>query len=194
MFDTTPTNYEVQNIAEIEDFDKDQYGNTWYNVKFQGGADTYMWLAKNEPEEGKTYYGHFEPTKSGKRFRFKTDKLPEGFQKTSDKLASGTQNAYLKDVSDMRYRVWHDIKDQWDVRTLHKDPSESADFWDAVDYHTDELLNGIEKIRSGAQGAHPTKELKEDSLPAAAIHDKLNRGFTKPVATNEDEFGDEEQH
>jgi hypothetical protein len=76
-WDTVPNWYIPQNVAEIEDFEPDQYGNIWYNVKFQGDADTHMWLAKNKPEENKKYYGHFEKTKSGKRLRFKTDKVPE---------------------------------------------------------------------------------------------------------------------
>lgn len=80
MFNEKPDWYEVQNVAEIEDFDPDKYGNIWYNVKFVGDAATHMWLAKEKPEEGKKYHGHFEKTKSGKRLRFKRtpkDDIPE---------------------------------------------------------------------------------------------------------------------
>lgn len=66
--------YIPQNIAENEFLGTDDYGNTWYSVKFQGDAGTHLWLAKEMPEEGKAYFGHFEKTKSGKSLRFKRDK------------------------------------------------------------------------------------------------------------------------
>jgi hypothetical protein len=87
-----PDWYEVKDIAEIEDFDKDQYGNTWYNVVFHGDADTFMWLAKNEPEPGRKYYGHLELTKSGKGTRFKTDPKPED----GATIQKGQQSSYEK--------------------------------------------------------------------------------------------------
>lgn len=69
--------YTPQVVLEVEDWDQDQYGNTWFSVKFEEDAGTHLWLAKNKPEEGKKYYGHFEKTKSGKALRFKTDKVPD---------------------------------------------------------------------------------------------------------------------
>lgn len=78
MFEENVPNWYTPKIVElIEAFEPDQYGNIWYSVVMEGDAETFMWLAKNEPEEGKKYYGHLEKTKSGKRLRFKTDKVPD---------------------------------------------------------------------------------------------------------------------
>ncbi len=83
--ETTENNFELNEkayftpilIEEIEGFDQDDYGNTWFNVVFEGNAETCMWLAKNKPELEKKYYGHLEKTKSGKKLRFKTDLVPK---------------------------------------------------------------------------------------------------------------------
>lgn len=72
-----PGLYTVLIAQEIEGFEPDQYGNIWYNVRFTGDANTFMWLTKGKPDSQKQYYGHLEPTKSGKRLRFKRDKEPE---------------------------------------------------------------------------------------------------------------------
>lgn len=90
-----PDWFETQVIVETEGFDKDQYGNTWYSVKFVGDASTFLWLAKDKPEEHKKYYGHIEATKSGKAFRFKKDSVPEGEVapvQANDKQASYAEN------------------------------------------------------------------------------------------------------
>ena len=71
-----PGYYTTQNVEETA-FDPDKYDNRWYSVKFEGDAATVLWLAKEEPEEHRKYYGHFEKTKSGKALRFKRDKEPE---------------------------------------------------------------------------------------------------------------------
>jgi len=85
-----PGYYEVKNVAEIEGFDPDQYGNIWYNVIFQGDAETFMWLKKDPPVEGQKYYGHLEKTRSGKRLRFKTDKVPEGAPQQNNSSSKGS--------------------------------------------------------------------------------------------------------
>lgn len=80
MSDFTPNtvgHFKVVDASVIEEWDADEYGNQWYAVRFEGEAETFLWLAKNEPVDGKEYYGHIEPTKSGKRLRFKTDKMPD---------------------------------------------------------------------------------------------------------------------
>ena len=76
-------NYTIQNIEVIQGFEQDQYGKTWYNVKFQEDAETYMWLLRDKPDVGEVVYGHVEPTKSGKKLRFKKDPLPEVAQQVS---------------------------------------------------------------------------------------------------------------
>lgn len=177
--------YIPQNVAE-NDFlnsklENDTYG-IYYSVQFQGDADTYLLQAKKAPVPGQPEWGMIEMSKSGKSKRFKRVKREDG-QPTA-KSATKT-DAYLKDVSDMYYRVWYAIKDQWDVRTLHSNAAESADFWAAVDYHTTELLNGIEKIRSGTVD-NQSKEGAIASPAAALIHDKLKQGFGKAITANDD--------
>lgn len=131
----TPGWYEAQNIAEIDGFDKDDYGNTWYNVKFQGDAETYMWLAKNQPEEGKKYYGHLQKTSSGKKIRFKTDKVPEnkpvnsGYKDNSKSITLGM--------------VWKTVAH---IRGLPEDDEQFAKFFEIVDSHLNELLSMNEKL------------------------------------------------
>lgn len=136
--------YEVKTIAEIEDFDPDQYGNIWYNVLFQGDAETFMWLAKNKPEEGKKYYGHLEKTKSGKRLRFKTDKVPEGSPQSS--FNGQSQNTSNNITLGLVYKTVANI------RGLPDNDADSSVFWEIVKEHTEELirisgvLNGIEAV------------------------------------------------
>lgn len=90
-----PDWFEAQAVIETPNFDKDQYGNTWYSVKFTQDATTYLWLAKEEPEEGKKYYGHVEATKSGKALRFKKDMVPE--DKPAPAEANDKQASYAAD-------------------------------------------------------------------------------------------------
>lgn len=134
MFNKEPSWYTVKLVSEIDEFDPDQYGNKWFNVLFEGDAETFMWLAKNEPEEGKKYYGHMEPTKSGKRFRFKTDKQPEGTQ-------PGKFEPYKKDEKQItRNMVWKNLLGFYDAQSLNSKSPQWDDFWKAVDEHTDILL------------------------------------------------------
>lgn len=133
--------YETQNVEEIEDFDQDQYGNTWYNVKFVGDADTFMWLAKNKPEEGKKYYGHLEPTKSGKRLRFKTDKVPEG-STPGKPVADYEPSTNARWAIGMAYRAF--------VSTVGSPEDASGDFpFEVVELHAKKLVEMFDKIRNG---------------------------------------------
>lgn len=134
--------YEVHNVAEIEDFDPDQYGNIWYNVKFTGDADTFMWLAKNKPEEGKKYYGHLEPTKSGKRLRFKTDKVPDDEPKPQ---GAAPQPSYKDNSKNITLGlVWKTIAN---IRGLPENDDDFAKFYEIVDSHYTELILMQEKIK-----------------------------------------------
>jgi len=69
--------YLVKHVEEVKDWDKDQYGNTWYTMKLAEHADNVLILAQNPPEVDKTIYGRLEPTKSGKAYRFRKEQLPE---------------------------------------------------------------------------------------------------------------------
>lgn len=74
-FELNKPGYYTPQLVSENDFlnDKlttDQYG-MWYSVKFEGDADTYLWMAKTAPEAGKKYYGQIEKTSSGKSVKFK---------------------------------------------------------------------------------------------------------------------------
>jgi hypothetical protein len=58
-----------------------------------------------------------------------------------------TSNAYLKDVSNIPQFIWSKLLDHWDVRSLSQDKAEAAMFWEAVQYHSDELLRMIDHVR-----------------------------------------------
>lgn len=171
-----------QNVELIEDFEPDQYGNRWHNVKFQGDAETYMWLAKNTPEEGKKYYGHIEKTKSGKRLRFKTDKQPE----TAVQPAGAKSGWQPKDERQItRNMVWKNLLGHYDVQSMEPDSEQWQHFWAGVDLHTEMLLPKT----SGSLGAVPTpsptiKETMARPSDSAAddeptIKDKLNKGWSE---------------
>lgn len=135
-----PGFYEVQNVSEIEDFDPDQYGNVWYNVKFVGDAGTHMWLAKNPPEEGKSVYGHFEKTKSGKRLRFKTDKEPEDVKRPSNAKPAFVPKNEMQVTLNM---VWKNLVS---ILGVPDNDEDKAKFWEIVDEHTTELILMGEKL------------------------------------------------
>lgn len=137
-----PGYYTVKIVKVIEDFDPDEHGNVWYNVQFHGDANTYMWLAKNQPEAEKKYYGHLEKTSSGKRIRFKSDKAPEGSSYTT----APAQNNYGATLG-LVYKTVANIKG------LPENAADSSTFWEMVKEHTEELilisdiLNGVKKER-----------------------------------------------
>lgn len=167
MFDTTPAYYTTQNVAEIEDFDKDDYGNTWYNVKFQGNAETFMWLAKEAPHEDKKYYGHFEKTKSGKRMRFKRDKEPEDGQKSAGSYKPKDEKQVTKNMA------WKNLLQYYDVPTLNPGTKQWEQFWGAVDMHTDMLLGNPVKPATEPEKASekPDPEWDEMDIPDEWKHD-----------------------
>lgn len=145
-YNKTPEHYEVQTVEEIDGFDKDQYGNTWYNVKFVDNAETFMWLAKNTPEEGKAYYGHIEPTKSGKRFRFKTDKVPDDIKRPDN---AAKQPSYQKDEKQItKNMVWKNMLQHFDVPSMSPDSKQWEIFWGLVELHTEMLLPKAEKPKT----------------------------------------------
>lgn len=73
-----PNWYKVKTAVENDwlnqKLDNFNYGK-YYSVLFHGDAETYLWQTKEAPEVDKEYYGHMEPTKSGKGMRFKKDKV-----------------------------------------------------------------------------------------------------------------------
>lgn len=76
----------------------DQYGR-WYSVQFQGDAETYLWMAKSQPNAGEKYFGHLEETKSGKSVKFKKDKVPEGNQAPGSANKQSASNSQSTDES-----------------------------------------------------------------------------------------------
>src|SRR3990167_2321253 len=177
-----PDWYTPQNVAEIEEFDKDDYGNTWYAAVFEGDAETYLWLAKNQPEEGKKYYGHVEKTKSGKRLRFRTDKVPEdgpkpeGVKKTLDYEPSTNARWSIG----MAYRAF--------IQVTGTPEDNDGEFpFDAVYKHASELIKMFDKVKNYSDDSatvQQTATVKEEVTPSveqerAPIHDKLQKGFSK---------------
>lgn len=132
-----PGYYEVKIVTEIEDFDPDQYGNVWYNALFVGDAENYMWLAKNKPEVGNKYYGHLEPTKSGKRLRFKTDKVPEDAPRQPQSQGQGQSNNTSNNITlGLVYKTVSNIRGLPD----NDNDADKSVFWEMVKEHTEELL------------------------------------------------------
>lgn len=63
------------------------------------------------------------------------------------KASTHTNNAYLKDVSNIPQFVWSKLLDHWDIRSMATNADEAAAFWEAVQYHSDELLKMIDNVR-----------------------------------------------
>lgn len=147
--DTSTKYREVQVIQKIADFEPDQYGNEWYNVKFVGDNETYMWLAKSIPTVGEKYYCHLESTKSGKRYRVKTDKKPEQEQGSKSGYQPKDDNA-IKAMFAIKAAI------QW------LGPIESSEFKDIQPVAT-ELYAMVDKVKGIA-------EFKED-IAAGSIGD-----------------------
>lgn len=124
-----PGHYEVDFVQETG-FDPDQYGNVWYSVKFAGDAEAHMWLAKNKPETGAKYYGHFEMTKSGKKLRFRVDKEPDPQPHKSSWQPKNEGQVTLN-------MVWKNLLNTVGVPQSVDD---KLKFWQMVKEHADELL------------------------------------------------------
>ena len=148
-FGKEPAWYETQNVAEIEEFDQDEFGNTWFNVKFTEDAATHMWLAKEKPEEHKKYYGHFTPTKSGKRLRFKRDKVPEDEPRPDNAKNPKKSDAFLRDVTSVPIDMIRALLPYFDVQTLNKDATQYRELMELAQKLTEDALNMVDKIRSG---------------------------------------------
>lgn len=157
-----PDYYEVELFEPIVDFDKDQYGNEWFNVKFVGDAETFMWLKKDPPVEGQKYYGHIEKTKSGKRLRFKTDKVPEDIKPSSTSSAV-KDTKYQRDITSIPLDVWRTLVG---IQGVPENQSQFTEFFLTVQQHANELLLMIENVRSG--GDNSPRVTNEPKSPAAA--------------------------
>lgn len=171
-FDETPDWYTPEVILEHEEYDKDQYGNTWYVVKFEGDFNSHLWLAKNKPEEGKAYYGHLERTKSGKGTRFRTDKVPEDIQKPSNAKPAFQPKDERQVTKNM---VWKNLLMHFDVPSMSPDSPQWSVFWGLVELHTEMLLPG-----------EKTKESPEKNSQGTATRDWKNLG--KKRADPDDEL------
>ena len=69
--------YNITEVALIESFEPDKFGNRAYNVRIDGETEIAMWRSSKEPQPG-VYYGELVPSKSGKAIMFKKLQLPEG--------------------------------------------------------------------------------------------------------------------
>ena len=105
------------------------------------------------------------------------------FEGKSAPSFSKADKPFFRDDTTLALDVWRAIKDQWDIRTVHKDPTEAADLYDAVQFHTENLSYMIQNARSGLQSPSlGNSAIKEPKPPPAA------KPWTKAVAANEDEF------
>jgi hypothetical protein len=203
--------YTVTNVEAVEDFEPDQYGNVWYNVKFAEHADGVLWLAKTEPMPGQKVYGHLEKTKSGKRYRFKKDPLPDGAGSSEPavpipqpKLKEGgvpatdrslADGKFLKDTSDLPFRVWQSLLPYIDQQHMIKSQEYSDKLNEFVSKQTGLLLTMIDEIRTGRKPLkefvdkqHQQAEIAESGLDKArAKADELRK-----VENITDEFGKDE--
>lgn len=171
MFDEKPAHYIVQNAEKIEGFDKDDYGNTWYNVKFQDNAETFMWLAKNQPEEGKSYYGHFEKTKSGKKMRFKRDKEPDSEAPSKPSFKPKDEKQVTKNM------CWKNLLQFFDVPTMNPGTKQWKEFWALVNAHTEMLLTGEQSGHTSSKVTEthevPDPEFSDDPVFDPETGDRL---------------------
>lgn len=151
--------YETQNVAEIEDFDQDQYGNTWFNVKFVGDAGTHMMLAKEAPEEHKKYYGHFEPTKSGKRLRFKRDKEPDDQPRPDGTLRKEKKSeAFLRDATTVPIDMIKALLPYFDVQSLKSNSTQYNQLMELAQDLTEDALKMVDSIRNANKAEEQLKE------------------------------------
>lgn len=160
--------YTVKLFELIEDFDPDQYNNRWYNVLFEGDAETFMWLKKEVPVEGQKYYGHLEKTKSGKRLRFKTDKLPEG---TKAPVTGGKSVADYEPSTNTRWAIGMAYRAFIQVTGSPEGSSGEFPFGE-VKQHATELLRMFDELKnSGSLDAMPTPSsaIKEETAPATGL-------------------------
>lgn len=141
--------YTTQNVVVNDFLDDDQYGNTWYSVKFQGDAATYLWLAKDQPEEDKAYYGHLEKTKSGKAVRFKKDVIPDeekshGGGASAPKAVDYEPGTNARWAIGMAYRAY--------IQATGTIEDATGDFpFEAVKQHAVALVRMFNEIKNEAQ-------------------------------------------
>lgn len=194
-----PGNYTVKLFQLIKDnntgeeWKPDQYGNRWYNVLFEGDAETFMWLKKDPPEEGKEYYGHIEKTASGKRLRFKTDKLPEQTISSNNLTnpdfhsVSVKENKYQRDVTSIPLDVWRTLVG---IQGVPTNQTEFHRLHTTVQEHANELLRMIDNVRSGTHLDSPTQTPESfKAHPAAAafsLWDQYRNRNVEPELTDED--------
>lgn len=121
----------------------DQYGS-WYSVKFQGDAETYLWQTKTEPIVDEKYWGWIEKTSSGKSVKFKWDK--QNTPNSQANPASQPANNYQpKDNRDITLSmVW---KVCAELQGIPKDITEFTAFFETVRAHVDELLLMSEQMK-----------------------------------------------
>lgn len=132
-------------------FDPDPHNNVWYSVKFKGDATEHLWLAKTKPEQNKSYYGHFELTKSGKKWRFKRDKEPEDEPKPSNtpSKADKKPDAFLRDATTVPIDMIKALLPYFDVQTLKPNSEQYRTLMELAQNLTEDALTMVESIRSG---------------------------------------------
>jgi hypothetical protein len=146
---------------------KDQNGNTWCSAKWEEFANWTIWVVK-DPESvtlGKPYYGRIEDytNKNGKtKPRFYREQNPyhdsgagsnePAVSVPQPKLKAGgvpATDKFLKDTSDLPFRVWTALLPYIDQQQLIKSDAYSKNLNEYVEKQSGILLKMIQDVRDG---------------------------------------------
>lgn len=192
MFDDKPAEYTVQNVEENEFLnekntpaDTAKYGLTYW-VKFTGDAGTFLWTTKTPPEEGKTYWGHIQPT-SGKSMRFKTDKREDSSGHASISSPDASHDKYLKDTSDVPRSIVIELLKYYDVQSLYNSPKYTEMIKLAQSLNDDIMMMINGNRNTGSQSPKPTSGLatqapREEASEPSSLRKKWDE---RAVTANE---------
>lgn len=178
--DHVPGWYEVE-FSQEDDFrnkdkseaDKAKYGLA-YAVKFAGDAGTYYWSARTKPEDGKKYYGHVEPSSTGKSMNFRKDTPPDGAQpataSSDNKQSEESQNGKDKQIT--KNMVWKNLLAVYDAPSMLPDTKQWEEFWGNVELHTEMLISGnYDKLSKPAPSLGDTFRAKQEQNPPPSDED-----------------------
>src|SRR3990167_8109776 len=125
---------------------KGPHGTVFYKTVMIDGHDKPVSVGKKDPDvltKGDIIYGDIVPTDYIED-KFKPSPPPEGQSEGSSKPSG---DKYLKDTSDLPYRVWKDMLPFMDVQDLVKDADYNRELNEYVIEQANELLKLIENVR-----------------------------------------------
>lgn len=138
--------YTIKSLVNSEPREwKGPHGVVYYIEVELEGHDKIVSIGKKAPDalkQGDTVYGDIIET-DYIADKFKPSPPPEN----SPQSFSSPDNKYLKDTSDMPYRVWKDMLPYMDVQALIKDKTYNEALNQYVIEQSNELLKLIENVR-----------------------------------------------